>query len=200
MNTNIYHEDCNCLFANNIRDNECIKRYYHVYDIDNNCFKHIIICNEHIRLLIKKEVVEKSQKNPFYLIDKVYTANNVIENIIGKYINLSSCMPIQSNDFLKRYISIEVCSRPYIWRNIKMADALEMALNGNSIIRKKVVEEIKEYIDNSFKKYKSKYNEVDRLCNQLKKVYLKEEVEIIVNEILVKLIELKIKSINPKNK
>lgn len=200
MDIDIYHEECNCLFANNVRDNECIKRYYPVFDVDNNCFKNIIICNEHIRLLVRKEIFEKNKINHFYSLDRGYIANNIIENIISKYINLSSCKPIQSNDFLERYISIGVCSRPYIWRNIKMADALEMSLNGNSIIRQKVVEEIKEYIDNSYKKYKSKYAEVDRLCNQLKKVYLKEEIEILVNEILVKLIELKIKSINPKNK
>lgn len=200
MNIDIYHEECNCLFASNIRDNECVKRYYKVYDVDKNCFKNIIICNEHIRLMLKKEHFELTKKNPYYFMNRVFEVDRIVENIIGKYINISSCASIQSNDFLERYISINICDRPYIWRNIKMTDALEMALNTNRIVRTKVVEEIRSYIDNSYKKYKSKYAEVDRLCNQLNKVFLKEEVEIIVNEILVKLIELKIKSINPKNK
>ena len=112
----IYHNECACLFAENVLDDECKKRYYEVYDLENDCHKRIFICNDYLRLCIAKKMLEYRDIRDRYRVDKRYVAKEITEDIIKKYINISSSPMSRGNDLIDKHIFVHICIRYFAQR------------------------------------------------------------------------------------
>lgn len=195
----ILHTECDCLFAKDIFDSECRKRWFHVNDLENNEFKYIGICNQHLSLLINKEVM-KHRRTWDANRRRIYT--DIVKEIISNYINTSTSdvniwgKNKNYNDLTSKSIVFNICDRPYIFRDIKLVDCIELYLkNGSWLLRDKIVDVILGYLDSNtlYKKYKTKYKNIIVLCKRLQRTYGKER-ENIINEILTNILELQTKS------
>ncbi len=192
----VYHQECSCLFSNGVEEDECLKRYYTVVDVENCTTKTIAICNETIRLKIaqkKAEYLIKDKAVIYYINNRVLLVESIIEDIISKYVCTTSITPVNDNDIFNRVISVKICERPYMYRYIPMKDAMEMSMNYNHYVSESVIRELKSYLSNHlYKKYKTKYKKALSLINRLNRCY-GEQKELVMNEILLSILEMNIK-------
>tara|TARA_R110000744_G_scaffold230355_1_gene348510 strand:+ start:1736 stop:2329 length:594 start_codon:yes stop_codon:yes gene_type:complete len=187
----IYHDRCCCLNTDsNPIHSECRKRYYHIYDLVNQKYVNIAVCNDLIRLEMAKNSVES------YCCRSSY--EDVVNDIVIQHVDVSGfVMPKYNrndNDLFSRSITIEACSRPYMYHSMSIIDAIEIG-NTNDVVKDACFNSIKEYLSTKlYKKYKIKYAKCIKLCNDLKKYMSQEERDIMVNQLFNSILELKIKS------
>lgn len=191
----IYHDECACLFANNVRDKECLNRYYKLYDVESNSFLTVVICNELIRLLVSKGLNKSKDYYFSSAKDRVQLVECILKDIFKKYIKLDSDDHYTySNDLFDSRISIIISQRPYIYRYLNFKHAIQLYLNNNNnLIREDIINTIHYYMDKmQYKKYKTRYKDVKILTNKIKYTY-GEDKKILINELFTKLLELQIK-------
>lgn len=194
MSEKIIHTECDCLWANDCFDEDCRKRWFLVNDVENSKFINIGICNQHLSLLINKEVMKHRNS---WDANKRYIYSNIVEEIISNYINLGNTWGrnLNTNDLAEKSISFNICDRPFIYRNIKLLDCIELCLKNNSWeLRNRISDFILNYLEDKtlYKKYKTKYKNTIILCKKLKRTYGKER-ENMINEIFINIIEMNTK-------
>jgi len=185
----IYHDRCCCLNTDsNPNHYECRKRYYHIYDVVNQKYINIAVCNDLIRLEMAKNRVEVYNGRASY--------EDVVHDIVNEHVCVSGFKIYNGNDndLFSRHITIEACSRPYMYHSISIIDAIEIG-KSNDVVKEACFDSIKDYLNtNLYKKYKTKYAKCIKLCNNLKKYMSQEERAIMINELFNSILELKIKS------
>jgi hypothetical protein len=194
METKI-HCECDCLYAESVMSSECRKRYFKILDLQKDNEFYLGICNEHLKLLIDKHIIEDCCNNR-YNVDKVSIYEESVKNIIDKYI----CFPknyynSQQNELINRTVSFTICEDIRYTRYLSIKSALLLILeNKKYYLEKEVFKEIKKYLENKeiYKKYKTKYKECFLLLRKIKKTYNKER-ELLINKLFITIYELNIK-------
>lgn len=187
----IYHEECGCLFADNIRSDECRKRYYTVRDLENQDTKQIVICNEYIRLMLNEYQIGKRFVG---YNTRQYKVERIIEEIIGEYVNIGNAVYSRGNDLTDVSINFVVCERPWICRTINLVPALEMIREGNFMIYEETFNAIKNYLERTtYKKYKTKYADTMRLLRKAQSFIGSKQREIVINSMFNNILQMQIK-------
>ncbi|MCP4354327.1 MAG: hypothetical protein GY793_01600 [Proteobacteria bacterium] len=185
----VYHNECSCLFANNVEDEDCLKRFYHLYDYKNNSFIKLFICNETIRLKLNQIRINKGST---YL--GKYEVGKVLDSIFKEYVSLGDGRYYDvGNDLLDRHVHITVCSRPYTYTSIKLTEAIEIYLENNSrLLFNEIKIIILDYMRNiTYKKYKTKYESIRR---KLKKIdNYGTNKDILMNEVFIEILQTQCK-------
>jgi hypothetical protein len=187
-----YHNECNCIYASGVRSDECKKRYYDVFDLENSEYKTIGICSETIRLEAQRIKHEESGWNIRYRIDQF------IESIIGQYIHIyNDGHAVNGNDLFDRKVTVTLCNRPYMRHIITVKNSLKLMLDGNHYVRGPLFNQINDYLVNTtFKKYKTKYKESIAICKSFEKghVFGTKERELKVTKLFNNILEFKTKN------
>lgn len=202
----IYHNKCACLYANSVMDEDCIKRFYLVYDAEKDSYKKIFICNELIRSMMNRYKYDddyRLRNCDRYFRDDKGLACICAEDIISEYIedtreyDAYNRLGSMSNDFFDQYVCVSICNRPSIIRRYSMRDALRIAYRHFRYSQFKIdlIQNIREYLGrNTYKKYKTKYSQVQVKLNKLLKEHDEQASLIITNEILKLIFDLNIKN------
>ena len=103
---NIYHNECACLFAHNIMDDRCHKRYYQIIDWKTGIPKNLFICNELLRLKLNQRRAEEKR---YYGAD--LTIYDIVTGIISKYVEITRGYPKDSNDLVNKSVRFNVCRK-----------------------------------------------------------------------------------------
>lgn len=193
----IYHNECCCLFASNVKDDECNKRYFQIRDWKTNETKMLFVCNEYIRCKLNEKRIENNE--PFL---RQYDIDDVIKNIISKYCDFGGYYK-PSNDLIDETIWINVCERPYLNKSITVKEGIEAYIDSGFFLphifhqlKKIILRYMKEI---TYKKYKTKYVKVKSLLHKIDNIYSREEREILMNEMLVEILDTENK-LNQLNK
>ncbi len=191
----IIHTECDCLWSDDCFDEKCRKRWFRVRDIENINYKYIGICNQHLSLLINKEVLKN--KHTWYA-DRKYIYRDVVSSIISNYINIGTyySRDLNSNDLSNKTLSFNICDRPYIYRCMNLIDSIELYLKNDSYeIRDEIIKTIEYYFNSNhtYKKYKTKYKESLFLSRKLSRAYGKER-DSIINQIFINILEMNVKN------
>ena len=194
MEETIYHNECSCLFADSIKDEMCLKRYYCIHDVRKDEYKTIVICNEHIRLLLHQKIHENKNKSD---VD-AYIVTEIVREIISKYVNIKDpgfgCN-IGNNELINRRVYFEICSRPYMIASLSVRECVINVIEKgkNRTIEERLFQVIKEYLSEEiYKKYKTKYKECFIIMRKIKNTYRIAERNILYNELFIKIYELNI--------
>lgn len=186
----VYHNECSCLLVNNVEDDKCLKRYYHLYDYKKNKFIKLFICNETIRLKLNNERIKlDSMYTGKYQIDKV------LIDIFKQYVYINNGWDNKmNNDLLSKHINITICSRPFVWFNLDIVDAIEKYLENDSILLyNEISNHILSYMKSiTYKKYKTKYEFIKKKLNKMRYMY-GDEKSILMNEIFVEILQTQYK-------
>lgn len=186
----VYHNECSCLFAQNVEDEKCLKRFYHLYDYKKNCFVKLFICNETIRLKLNQRRIKLDSE---YISE--YQIDQVLIDIFEQYVFINNGWENKmNNDLLSKPINITICSRPFVWFQLNIVDAIEKYLeNGSIILYDKISNHILSYMESiTYKKYKSKYEFIRKKLNKMKYMY-GDEKSILMNEIFVEILQTQYK-------
>jgi len=193
----VYHNECSCLFAQNVEDEKCLKRFYHLYNYEKNCFVKLFICNETIRL--KLNGLRDGRCNTYL---SRYDVDKVLISIFKDYVPIHNFnWSVEGNDLLDRNISITICDRPYVITSLKLTEAIELYLdNGSRELFSDITNVILEYMKNlTYKKYKTKYESIRKKLKKIKHSYGTER-DIFMNEVFIEILQTqcKLKSNNQK--
>jgi hypothetical protein len=119
----IYHGECHHIFTDDIRGNDCIKRYFTVYDYLKNKELIIAVCNEALRLEVREFNLNRDWYYNSYL--------RISEKIISEYIPIKDIRNKNLNIFNPSF-SIKVCNRPFLTTDVYLFDAIESIIINRS--------------------------------------------------------------------
>lgn len=194
----IYHNECNCLFANDVRDDDCLKRFYEVFDEFGNT-KRIAICNEHVRLKIHNELhtLNRDSRSRYAISGRKYITEEVVGGIVSSYVGGGSYKYYKTNsyDLFDIIINVEICDKLSLYKSYNVEDAIKESLNGAYRVKQKLIYELSIYVSNMrYKKYITRYKQLKPLLNKIENEWNKERQELLWNEFLLKVLEIKIKN------
>lgn len=186
----IYIGECEHLQPNCcILDDECLKRHFHIMNPRTNSTECLVFCNDYLKL--------KSQQKA----DNFSWKENVIEVIqkeIYNHIKIEKKYRPSTYSLSDHYFSYYVCERPYTYVSVSFKEIIEWYFeNPTRELLELIFEQIKSFLDRLYyKKYKSRYLELIRLCNKLtdRYGYPVEEKQSILLELITKTFELTIKN------
>jgi hypothetical protein len=99
-----------------------------------------------------------------------------------------------SNELSSRNITIEICSRPFVFKSINLLDAIKLYLDNKShTLKDALIREIHLYLsDIQYKKYKTKYKKTITLLKRFDNKW-GDEKTLALNELFINILELNIK-------
>jgi hypothetical protein len=188
-NRQIKHCECEHLL---FRDEKCTERIFNCYDLQNNEFLDIHVCNEWFKLNFKKYVMEYN----IYNFDNLN--NFVYHHIIYKYIrnDFGKTSNIHTNSFLKYNLGIRLCYRPSYNYSINLEEGINICLNNginkikNHILEDAITTTIYKFLSrNDYKKYST----IERQFNKVARTYNKNTDEFLLdfNELLINILNTK---------
>lgn len=193
----IHHTQCCCLPVENDYNIRCMKRYFSVFDMKKGRTVHIYVCNELIRCLMNESIHEKTDggyyKGAYY---------DVVMDIISHYVYVPQIdsdfifgRGNKINDLGTQRIYITICNRPFIFVTILFKDLLALYLKHENLqIRGELLRTLRLYLDHMYyKKYKSRYKEIQRLLRQIDKNFASKSNDL-MNELFFKIYEIQIKN------
>lgn len=189
---NIYHNECSCLFAHNIKDDKCMKRYFIITDWRTNEDKGLFVCSDYLRCRINK-----LREADYRYVDE-YKVTQIINDIFNEYVDCkgSSWNMRPSNDLLEKDIYFTVCDRPYSSHTVNIKEVMEQYLDsdyGGDHLYHPLKLAIVEYMEKlTYKKYKTKYKSIIIKVNKLRHTW-GEEKRTLFNEIILEIFETQIK-------
>jgi hypothetical protein len=203
-NRTIMHCECEHILYHN---ESCIERIFHCYDLENNEYIDIHVCNEWFKLrnkqyMIKNGINRNRRYSNYFEFNHRYaedTINKFIyDEIISKYINIRFYHKsfFNPNSFLNCSLSIPLCVRPYMSYSISLMDGINMYLNDgiiqerNFILEKAIESTIYKFLSNN--EYK-KYNKITMDFKKILKTYDKKSDQFLIdfNELLINILNLK---------
>jgi len=181
-----YHQECACLFTQDVMSDRCLKRFYRVRDVKNDNFKRIAICNEYVRLRVNNLIAADEYRCENYL------AREAVEQILSEHVEIKKRNTLifgyQNNDLLESDVSICVCDRPYITSYYNVREAAKMAINGNRIITQPLMDYISNYLERmQYKKYKTRYKLINSLMKKIEREYDDQTRSLMINEMFIEL-------------
>ena len=197
----IYHDECNCLSASNVRDDKCLKRYYFIEDIEKQDYKYIAICNSYLRLLFHNE--KKRITSTTYLN---CSGNRIMKNIetelISKYVEIKrphyNYWFYDKPDLIDRAVRFIVCERPFISTTYTVKECVTHIIENeerNYKIEGALYPKIRDYLSvMKYKKWKTKYKQCVILTKQIEKTWNKNKKTILLNELFININEMNIKN------
>lgn len=130
----VYYNECHHLYCDNIKSQECLKRYIDVINYNNRNYT-VIICNEYIRLTIKQKIKEFEEKLDYnnldyYLKYRSSLYEMIIEEIIEEVVPDIDITCIRNyNSNINPIVNYRICSRPSIIRRIDLFTAVELSID-----------------------------------------------------------------------
>lgn len=197
-NRTINHTDCEHLLYNG---ETCTKKIFNCYDLENNEFIDIQVCNEWFKLKFNEYLLTKKSCviNSFKIHDlKSLHLNSFIKyEIIDKYINSDFYKYIANkNKLINLDLNIRLCYRPSIYYGITLRQGIELLLQTstniyrNLMLEKAIVDGINKFMTlNSY----AKYSNIKKQHAKLIKTVDKSSNDFILefNEFLINLINIK---------
>lgn len=190
-NRKINHCDCEHIFFTN---ETCTKKIFNCYDLINDEFIDIEVCNEWFKLKFK-EYLLKSDKNYFNLIDKL--SFFVKYEIIDKYIDTNiGRRSVMDNSMINYTLAIRLCYRPSLLYPTSLKDGIMILLDLGMNQRRNIV--LEDAITRTLRiflmqnKY-SKYSKIERQLNKLQNTRDKQSNEFIIefNDLLINILNTK---------
>jgi hypothetical protein len=197
-NRTLNHTDCEHLIYKN---ESCCKKIFHCYDLQNDEYIDIQVCNEWFKLKFFQYIQDKKvyyyQPNKIEH-DKTYHLYNFVKNdIIDKYINTNYNDYTQNKSLLiNSNLNIRLCYRPEMYYDINLKQGIEMLINlsinqrRNEILEDSIISAINKFF--TLKDY-AKYSNLKRQHAKLVKTVDKSSNDFILefNEFLINLINIK---------
>ena len=206
-NRTINHCDCEHILFHN---ETCTKKIFNCYDLINDEFIDIEVCNEWFKLKLK-EYLLKSDKNYFNLIDESHdiNTNNVFykkftsissfvkSEIIDKYIDTNiGRRSVMDNSMINYTLAIRLCYRPSLLYPTSLKDGIMILLDLGMNQRRNLV--LEDAISRTLRiflmqnKY-SKYSKIERQLNKLQCTSDKQSNEFIIefNDLLINILNTK---------
>jgi len=189
----IYHNECCCLFADNVMSDKCHKRYYEVTNWKTGRKKRIFICNDLIRLKLNREREDIGNSR----WTNKYDVDQIIQEIISNYVDCNNrYFGSKGNDLTDRKVIFNVCERPHLTHSVYLLDAIKFYLtceNYNEVLYQSIKETILRYMENlTYKKYKTKYKSIKIKIKKMHYTYLEERKQL-MNEIITEIFETQYK-------
>jgi hypothetical protein len=193
----IYGSECACLFANGTVEDNCLKRYYTVLNVERQDHDTIAICNDYVRLKIKERIHTGGGG-----YGRVNDAMVVIEQILIDELKLDETLFNQrsrfanrNNELFDRNIHIVLLDKPFLHATYSMKKAIKIAMTGNYYMKKKVVEVIKDYVNTmTHKKYITRYKSLPSILKEIDCTYNTDNLEFLFMKLLNTILEINIKN------
>jgi len=185
----IYIGECEHLQNCHIEDKECLKRYIHIINPRTNEVECLIFCNDYLKLNSKKDIDNFTYKE--YVVE-------LIEVEVLKYLKIEKKYREPTKTLSNHYFNFYICNRPFINAEISFKELIEWYYdNPTHQMLELIKDELISFLDRLYyKKYKTKYNELIRMCNKLKltNCISKEDKETILIELINETFKLIIKN------
>lgn len=174
-----YHR-CECLMPNKDDDYACLKRYIHIYDIFKNESYHIGMCNEWFRLEYTHRKLNDAgtirYHSGFSTTSKIHLdiLRDVISSVTSYDGNLIDSYFFDEDTLFPTYITVPICTRPYILYKLDIEMALDVLSKRNrfdlsykhyELLAERLQVALIRSIDKALKyaKYKKYHNQARRL-------------------------------------
>ena len=199
----VIYERCACLLTSDVTSEDCDKLFINLYHPEKNDIYMLGICRNHIRSRLHyrlhekrgeyKHVYNSNQRNK-------YMVKDIIKDICKKvfdfdFDNIEPRECYNYNDLSSKEITINTCSRPYMYRTYNIFDAiyLNMKLQWRSAeLTDLCIKEVANYIKNiKHKKYKTKYNECIAIMKRIENPKYGMHVDSLWIELFQNLLELR---------
>lgn len=173
--TDIFHGQCEHLFTDDIHSDDCVKRYFEVFDPYKEKVQRIVICNEYLKLLVRTKQYEK-QEHTYY----GSPFDNVMENVFDQYTVTKIHAWMERGSESNPTVRYTVCQRPHLCSQIRLFEAIRIITTWDyppSIMhcnfRDRVVESVRRTAEyyHKYAKYKYQWIEIRRLIKGLDRYY-----------------------------
>lgn len=182
----VYFDECHHLHCNDIKSNDCLKRYFIVFDINTYSKKRIIVCNEFVKLLFNNYKRFSNYSNK-----EVNFYETIIEEfIISKSLNYDKKY-LHGNGFFTYY----VCKRPVILASTNIFKVSLDLSNGYIPISyefyDRFIESLKSYCNDKlrYKKYKTQHQKINSILKKIEQRFFEPTI---LTELFTEILTLKI--------
>ena len=176
----VYYGECCHIFSDDITSSDCIRRYYDIADPLDNINLRLIVCNEHLRLMVREYKFKNPDLNNYYCYE--HTVCNIIESVIKSKYRIEYGLDIWHNyagtdTCIDPLVSYPVCKRPYILKYNKLSELItymtEIAGNNGWYNFDVIFDSINSTLINlgrhyqRYAKYKKYHNDIFKIIGKL---------------------------------
>jgi hypothetical protein len=188
-----YYGQCEHLDCMDIESDECLKRYFLVYDYKRLKRYRLAVCNDHLKLLLH---TRRNDSNRWMYKKE---AHDVIYDLICKHTGVDSLA--NWNRECKFPVGLPVCERPFVYKHVSFFSALNMLFEATELKDWNIGYEIRDTLLNGFSsmkeymtryaKYKSSWTKLNKIEKRIKESMYSTKVEKL--ELLTELMDLMVK-------
>lgn len=205
----IYYGKCEHLYADDITDRRCLKRYFICNHPNQYDVIRIAICNDYLKLKTNELLFENNKDKYYYSIrGSAYYSLCICEEIISEVLKKEFNYDIgryygyigyNERNLLKYFIAIPAIKDDYLdynhtinlYYNLNLKSAIEIYFE-KGYFKEEIINVITEYLKriDKYKKYQNIHNENFKLLRQLDNYGLKdEEKTLIINNLFINILK-----------